>query len=356
MVSREEVVAPSVQSISLDDELVTKEALEAEVIEEAQMDGVSQEQLVDLIDKPAWKTLLYSIVDREKMDPWDIDIVRLSNAYLGKIREMKEFNFALPANAVLTASIFLSFKAKKVSFDNFLPQPEPEFDSVDDDVLGFNGFDPSTGEHYVLEPEITAPPQRLPSRRVTLDELIEAVQGIMDHKKVEKITLRNDSVERALSNFKISKQDVQEQIQFTLERIERNKDSQGLVKFSDVIFDGATPEQKSSPLARIEGVITYLVPVLYLSAQRKVNVWQDDFFGEIFIQTLTEEEMEKGRKEVKENVVEEDDEDAYMEKRINRSKKLAQTKALKIVNDMPLSEEFDEEPITEEERTNAKAE
>ena len=41
--------------------------------------------LVDLIEQPAWKTILIELVKTEKMDPWSIDISQLSEKYLAKI-------------------------------------------------------------------------------------------------------------------------------------------------------------------------------------------------------------------------------------------------------------------------------
>ena len=41
--------------------------------------------LVDLIEQPAWKSILVELVRTERMDPWSIDISQLSEKYLAKI-------------------------------------------------------------------------------------------------------------------------------------------------------------------------------------------------------------------------------------------------------------------------------
>ncbi|MEK6820785.1 MAG: hypothetical protein AABY11_00095, partial [archaeon] len=38
----------------------------------------SSDDLVGLIDQPAWKTILISLVKNEKMDPWNIDVKDLA--------------------------------------------------------------------------------------------------------------------------------------------------------------------------------------------------------------------------------------------------------------------------------------
>jgi len=44
----------------------------------------SQMDLVDLIDQPAWKSILLDLVTSEKMDPWDIDVTALQKILKNK--------------------------------------------------------------------------------------------------------------------------------------------------------------------------------------------------------------------------------------------------------------------------------
>src|SRR3989344_7059040 len=67
--------------------------------------------LVDLIDQPAWKTILIELVKRERMDPWSIDIAALAGKYLQKINNLGGTDLRLPANAILASAILLKFKA-----------------------------------------------------------------------------------------------------------------------------------------------------------------------------------------------------------------------------------------------------
>src|SRR3989338_1400050 len=71
--------------------------------------------LVDLIDQPAWKTILIELVKSEKMDPWNIDIIELSGKYLQKISELGGTDLRIPANAILASAILLKFKSRILS-------------------------------------------------------------------------------------------------------------------------------------------------------------------------------------------------------------------------------------------------
>ena len=68
--------------------------------------------LVTLIDVPEWKTILLDLVSSEKMDPWNIDIVDLSEKYLKKINSMEQTDLRVPANAILASAILLRAKSK----------------------------------------------------------------------------------------------------------------------------------------------------------------------------------------------------------------------------------------------------
>ena len=68
--------------------------------------------LIDLVDQPAWKTILIDLVKSEKMNPWEIDLVDLANKYYQKILAMEKTDLKLPANAILASAILLKFKAR----------------------------------------------------------------------------------------------------------------------------------------------------------------------------------------------------------------------------------------------------
>ncbi|MEM4390974.1 MAG: segregation/condensation protein A [Candidatus Diapherotrites archaeon] len=67
--------------------------------------------LVDLIDQPAWKTILIELVKKEKMNPWEIDINELTKKYLEKINSLSYHNLKIPANAILACALLLKFKS-----------------------------------------------------------------------------------------------------------------------------------------------------------------------------------------------------------------------------------------------------
>ena len=91
-----------------EDEMLDSTFSESEVEYER---DYSKIDLVDLIDQPAWKTILLDLVESEKMDPWDIDVIVLAEKYIKKINDLETNNLRVPANAILACAILVKTKA-----------------------------------------------------------------------------------------------------------------------------------------------------------------------------------------------------------------------------------------------------
>jgi len=75
-----------------------------------------------------------------------------------------------------------------------------------------------------------------------------------------------------------NKEDFEKKLKDSLEEIKKKADEENLVLFSDLL------EDKTS-----EDVINHLLPLLFLANDKKVSMWQEKAFGEIFILLLDAE-------------------------------------------------------------------
>ncbi|MBN1160218.1 MAG: hypothetical protein JXA43_03235 [Candidatus Diapherotrites archaeon] len=241
--------------------------------------------LVDLVERPAWKVILLDLVKKEKMDPWNLDITKLANAYLELVYEMKSFNFRLPANAILAASILLSLKARKMDFtevfrdpNEFLMDYETDFDySSGHPEWSLDTLDKLAGGAGVAYNPLLQEPERVPQRGITLEELLGAVSLIMDSKKKPK--KQQIPVPHVVMPHSDEKQpNMEVRIKQVMDKIVETKDSQDLAKFSDILTDNDS----------VKDILFNFVPLLHLANMRRVDIWQDDFFGEMFIRVLPE--------------------------------------------------------------------
>ena len=212
--------------------------------------------LVDLIDQPAWKSILLDLVKTEKMDPWDIDVGELADKYLAKINLLEKADLRLPANAILASAILLKFKAKSLRFTS-LEEKEPEISP--EEIARMNA----------LIPDLTSV-RRGREGRVSLDELVNSIESIIEKTK----TKEAKRIFREVPVFQLpfTEENLEEKIDLVFAKIKERIDSQGLLVFS-TLLDSNTSEER----------VNTFVPVLFLLNKGKINAWQDEFFGEIFI-------------------------------------------------------------------------
>ncbi len=53
-----------------------------------------------------------------KVDPWNIDIVDLTEKYIERLREMKELDLRISARAILAASILVRMKSEALLYSD----------------------------------------------------------------------------------------------------------------------------------------------------------------------------------------------------------------------------------------------
>ncbi len=214
------------------------------------------DSLVEIIEKPTWKTLLVNTVRSEGMDPWSIDVALLVSKYGEKIRNMRLNDFRVPANVVLASAILVRYKSDSWSLVPVEPVVEEAFEEYE--KLGLFEF-----------PEIEAT-QRLTTRKVTLEELIQAIDQVMDKtkKKASRVRVPIEVMEYTIGE----REEFQKSIDEVYDRVLASVDSEKIALFSDLI------EEKTRP-----AIVRTLLSLLHLACEEKVSVWQEKQFGEIFV-------------------------------------------------------------------------
>jgi chromatin segregation and condensation protein Rec8/ScpA/Scc1 (kleisin family) len=76
-----------------------------------------------IIEKQSWEEIIYYVVNVENLDPWNIDLVKLTNGFLKFLHEAKELDFRIPAKIVFVAAILLRLKSNYLSI---FEEEEPE--------------------------------------------------------------------------------------------------------------------------------------------------------------------------------------------------------------------------------------
>ncbi len=236
---------------------------------EAVPQGKEKEYLVDLIDQPAWKSILIELVKSNKMDPWNIDVVELANLYWQKIQLLERQDLRVPANAILASAIMLKLKARTIKISS-IEEDEEETKEISKEELAMI-------EETI--PELRGQRQ-FREGKISLDELVESIGEILEKTKYKKSILRDKEIPEFSLEF--NKEKAAEQVDKVFAKIKEKVDSQGLVSFTDLL-------EEQTPLA----MVYCFVPLLFLVNSGKVNAWQEEWFGEIFISLMEEEKNKK---------------------------------------------------------------
>lgn len=228
--------------------------------------------LVQLIEQPDWKSILLDLVKSTKMDPWNIDLCELADKYLRKINSLKGTDLRLPANAILASAILLRFKARILKLTD-----------IDDE---FDRAEQAEREHQLIDnelPELTVI-RKVREGKVTLDELVESMEKLLEQSKTKRsLQLGKDKDADGLEfRLPLIGAGFEEAMDDVYELVKKSADSSGLVLFSQ-LANGKDAL----------GTVNLFIPILLLAHGGKVNVWQEEFFGEVFVSLVEEGKQKK---------------------------------------------------------------
>jgi segregation and condensation protein A len=201
-----------------------------------------------------WEEALTSIVVEQGLDPLNIDIIRLADAFMLYIRRLQTFDFRIPARFILIAAILLNMKAESI-----LEKEEERLQrAAAEEAARLN-----------LEAPLLAPPvKREAVRPVSLNELIDALNRTFEIRKRKEI-IEEQRVPPARFDLHLEKtEDVEKKIKEIYERIRRK----GVMPFSDLV-----------PVWKRDEIIATFLPLLHLAHRGKVTCEQKEFFKEILI-------------------------------------------------------------------------
>ena len=148
--------------------------------------NVKQEEIQDLIfsREIGWQDIIYDLINTEQLNPWDIDLIVLTEKYFIKIQEMQENDFFISSKVLLAASFLLRIKSE-ILLNKYIK-------SIDEILFGNKEIAKKPSfERIELEDEIPdlIPRSPLPRfKKVTLKELLESLNKaiITENRRIKK--------------------------------------------------------------------------------------------------------------------------------------------------------------------------
>ncbi|MDE1768236.1 MAG: segregation/condensation protein A [Candidatus Micrarchaeota archaeon] len=230
----------------------------APVQTELQVEIRNGADVLSLVNSEAtWRDLIIDLVAREKLDPWNIDVIEIVDKYVDTVKKLKVVDLRVPANIILAAAILIRLKSTYLSM--------PEYEDA-----GEAAVDPD-----VIRPNIAVDPLNLrlripPKRKISLNELIAALDEAITIKDTRTTILPRIPVSMPIS---IENFDIEAETEKLYDVIGRNVDRSNMMTFTHL----------SSISENSDILLGLFIPLLFLAHKEKISLIQEKFFSEIII-------------------------------------------------------------------------
>src|SRR5271167_4188985 len=88
--------------------------------EEVQPEIHNGADVIDLVyNEATWRDLLVDLVEKNKLDPWNIDIIEIVDKYIDTVKKLKVLDLRVPANIILAAAILLRLQSNYISLQDY---------------------------------------------------------------------------------------------------------------------------------------------------------------------------------------------------------------------------------------------
>jgi segregation and condensation protein A len=225
-----------------------------------------QELLNTIIKEQDWEELIYNIVTIENLDPWDIDLVKLTKSFLAYLKKIEELDFRIPAKVVLVAAILLKLK---IEYIGLFREEVPEI--ISEEVEELSGIDFEALDEYLNKFHI--PVKRKGTRKITLDELVDALKKAL---AVEERRIKRKGIitKRIREEIEVSEEDIETKIAKILNEIETllKKLKKDKIRFSQIVEEWSR-----------ECIVDHFIPILHLNTRGEIDCEQKEMFKEIYI-------------------------------------------------------------------------
>ena len=207
-----------------------------------------------------WK-VLFDLVRLHKVQPWNVDLSNILTTLLKEMGGKGSIDFSASGIALLSSAIIYRMKSEQILELQEPPKPPPE------KVVA------------VLPPPIQLP-YRFEYTSTTIDNLVDALDEIFkDETFMESLPTPipiapEPFVLRDLDDFMI---DIESKIEDMYEIILTLAEKSEVVRFSTLV----------QGIKRREAIRTFLL-ILFLANTGRIELWQDEEFGEMYIRSSKE--------------------------------------------------------------------
>ena len=243
---------------------------EKSFVQEAEVDGIE---------------FLVNMAKQGKIDPWNVDIVEVTDKYLMHLFQSKAQNLRLTGRTLLFAAILLKLKSnvlEGIDVLDFEPQHQDEFNYDDEMPLDYEEeYIPTNNVISIDEVLQRRTSVRLNHNRVvTLRDLIRQLEFYEMLDKKQSLKNAHERAKRRVQNYaRLSPDDIinlahDEYIENGVQRLKAN--------LSEILSRQDKIELNELTLLGMDKISAY-ISLLFLTVESDYDLEQDEFYGDLYV-------------------------------------------------------------------------
>lgn len=230
--------------------------------------------------------ILVNMAKRQELDPWNVNIVDVTDKYLQHLVELKQNNLRLTGRTLLFAAVLLRLKSDVLEgIDPLMLEPEAIAEFEDDyDDPDFQDMETLASRANIipideaLERRTSVKLNR--KRVVTLKDLIKQLEFYEELERKRSLKNAHERAKRRIRSYaNLTAEDI-----INLAHDEYIEDS---VKRLYCLLEKLFESNEKIELAELESAgmdkISTYIALLFLSADGRVNLVQDEFYSELYV-------------------------------------------------------------------------
>lgn len=229
--------------------------------------------------------ILVNMAKQGKIDPWNIDIIDVTDKYLTHLFQSKSQNLRLTGRTILFASILLKLKSnilEGIEVSDFEQQEEYNLDYDDDSILDYE-------QDYVPTSNVVSIDEVLQrrtsvklnhSRVVTLRDLVRQLEFYEMLDKKQSLKNAHERAKRRVKNYaRFTADDIvnlahDEYIEQGVEKLRAN--------LSEILSRQDKIELNELTLLGMDRISAY-ISLLFLTVDSDYDLVQDDFYSDLYV-------------------------------------------------------------------------
>ncbi len=250
--------------------------------QETQLSQDPQDYVIEQIMAARQHDELLHVLTQD-MDPLDIDICVLARRCTQLLEAFDKRNLTTPAHMVVASAVILNMKTQLWLGDNS-DEREDVAASVEED-LAFAADDMALSGEDAVEvadethiPALSLPIRRMPTSRVTIDDLYAALQRTY----VLHTYRQERQQQRSQVPVTISEEDIEQRMQRLFTILRRRVGQDNNVRFEDIL-------EREDVREKVEK----FVHLLHLEGDEKVRCVQEEFLGDLIVRLLEKEKRDE---------------------------------------------------------------